>query len=326
MTRDNYRETYYNKPFITERADPYIYLHSDGFYYFTGSVPAYDKIVLRKARELKDLSTAKEHTVWNRHEEGPMSWHIWAPELHYIEGNWYIYFAAGERDNKWKIRPYVLTCRDENPETGTWTELGPMQCADEDEFSFRAFSLDATVFENRGKYYYVWAEKVGVGKMISNLYIAEMESPNKLKTVQVLLTTPDYSWERVDYWVNEGPAVLKRGNRIYLTFSASGTGACYCVGMLYAGTDTDLLDPLSWTKLNQPVLATDEEKCVFGPGHNSFTKGEDGTKDIMVYHARQYDEIIGDSLYDPGRHAMLLEVEWDENDFPRFLLENKINY
>ena len=76
--------------------------------------------------------------------------------------------------------------------TGTWRELGKMQCADEDEFSFRAFSLDATVFEDHGKRYYVWAEKVGVGRQISNLYIAEMETPNKLKTVQVLLTTPDY--------------------------------------------------------------------------------------------------------------------------------------
>ena len=47
---------------------------------------------------------------------------------------------------------------------------------------FEAFSLDATVFENKGKHYYVWAEKVGVGKQISNLYIGEMETPYKPKT------------------------------------------------------------------------------------------------------------------------------------------------
>ena len=35
-----------------------------------------------------------------------------------------------------------------------------------------------------------------------------METPYKLKTVQVLLTTPDYDWERVGFWVNEGPAVF----------------------------------------------------------------------------------------------------------------------
>lgn len=70
--------------------------------------------------------------------------------------------------------------------------------------------LDATVFENHGKYYCVWAEKVSVGKQISNLYIAEMETANRLRTVQVLLTSPDYDWERIGFWVNEGPAVMKR--------------------------------------------------------------------------------------------------------------------
>lgn len=325
MNRDNFKETYYNKPLISERADPYIYLHSDGYYYFTASVPAYDKIILRKAKDLIGLATAKEYVIWNKHEQGTMSYHIWAPELHNIDGNWYIYFAAGEKEDIWRIRPYVLSCEEADPVSGCWKELGPMQCADEDEFSFRSFSLDATVFENKGKNYYVWAEKVGVGKMISNLYIAELETPWKLKTVQVLLTTPDYSWERVGYWVDEGPAILKRDNKLYLTFSSSATGECYCVGMLYAEADTDLLDPTSWKKLNKPVLSTDAEKGVFGPGHNSFTKSEDGTKDIMVFHARQYDEIIGDSLMDPGRHAMLIEVKWDENNMPVFSLENKIN-
>ena len=82
-----------------------------------------------------------------------------------------------------------------------------------------------------------------MGKQISNLYIGEMESPYKLKTVQVLLTTPDYDWERVGFWVNEGPAVIHHNGKIYLTYSASETGAAYCVGMMSASEDSDLLDP-----------------------------------------------------------------------------------
>lgn len=89
--------------------------------------------------------------------------HIWAPELHFLEGKWYLYFAAGEREDKWKIRPYVLECEGDDPCKDSWRELGKMQAADEDSFSFQAFSLDATIFENKGKYYYVWAEKVGPG-------------------------------------------------------------------------------------------------------------------------------------------------------------------
>ncbi len=204
----------------------------------------------------------------------------------------------------WKIRPYVLECQGQDPIGGAWVEKGKMQRALEDEFSFEAFSLDGTVFEDKGRLYYVWAEKVGVGKQISNLYIAELENPYTLKTVQVLLTTPDYDWERVGFWVNEGPGIIRRGDNIYLTFFASETGADYCIGMLSAKSGTDLLDPLSWKKDRYPVLRTDESKGVYGPGHNSFTVDEDGN-DIMVYHARLEAKIEGNPLYNPNRHAHL---------------------
>ena len=310
------KELLYNKPWILQRADPYVYKHTDGTYYFTASVPAYDGIVLRKSDTLAGLAQAEETEVWHKHESGIMSYHIWAPELHYIDGVWYLYYAGGDKDDVWAIRPYVLECKDEDPITGTWVEKGKMGRADDDKFSFEAFSLDGTVFENRGKWYYIWAEKVGVGKQISNLYIGELETPYKLRTVQVLLTTPDYDWERVGFWVNEGPAILKRNGKIYMTYSASETGVAYCMGMLTADEDSDLLDPLSWKKERHPVLQSDEARGIYGPGHNSFTVDEEGN-DILVYHARTETEIVGDPLYNPNRHAMLMKFGW-EDDKPVF--------
>lgn len=317
MTSETYKKTDYNIPLIEQRADPFVYKHTNGYYYFTGSVPAYDRIIIRKAKTIEGLKTAEEITLWTKHENGEMSCHIWAPEIHYLENKWYIYFAAGDIDDIWKIRPYVIECTGDDPCKDQWIEKGMMQPADEDEFSFKAFSLDATVFQHKDKNYFIWAEKVGVGKMISNLYIAEMESPTKLKTVQVLLTTPDYDWERVDFWVNEGPAILKHDGKIFLTYSASGTGICYCVGMLTTDEDADILDPAVWKKERYPVLETDESKGIYGPGHNCFTVSEDG-KDLMIYHGRQYDEIVGDPLGDPNRHAMVLEVKWNDDGTPRF--------
>lgn len=311
----------YNEPWILQRADPYIYKHMDGSYYFTASVPEYNKIVLRRADTLAGLQEAEEYEIWHCHESGIMSYHIWAPELHYINGAWYVYFAGGEKENIWNIRPYVLECKDSDPITGTWTEKGALACAPDDEFSFRAFSLDVTVFENKGKYFCVWAEKVGVGKQISNLYIAEMENPYQLKSVQVLLTTPDYDWERGDFWVNEGPAVIKRNGRIFLTYSASDTGPSYCMGMMTADENADLLDPLSWKKERYPVLCSDESRKIYGPGHNSFTVDEDGN-DILVFHARTETEIVGDPLYNPNRHAMLMKIKWDGQGRPVFDFNN----
>lgn len=315
--------TEYNKAFIEQRADPFILRADDGSYYFTASVPAYDRIVLRHSDTLEGLADAEEITVWTRHESGELSRNVWAPELHCINGAWYIYFAASRNDDIWRLRPYVLACTGSDPMKDAWIEKGMMQRSDDDIYSFEAFSLDSTVFEHRGEWYFVWAEKVSVGIQISNLYIAKMESPTKLKTAQILLTTPDYDWERVDIWVNEGPSVIKRNGRIYMTYSASATGEGYCMGMLSIGEDEDLLDPRAWKKYRQPVLRSDPEKGFYGPGHNSFTESEDG-RDICVYHARTYAEIEGDPLYDPNRHTFLMKVDWDAAGNPVFDYTNNI--
>ena len=306
----------YNEPWILQRADPYIIRTDDGSYYFTASVPEYDRIILRKADSLEGLKDAAEVEIWHKHESGPQSIHIWAPELHFLFGKWYIYYAGGDKDDIWAIRPYVLECTGPDPLKDEWVEKGKMCCSGGDEFSFRAFSLDATVFEVNGRWYYIWAEKVSVGRQISNLYIAEMENGYTLKTVQVLLTTPDYDWERRGFWVNEGPAVIKRNGKVYVTYSASDTGINYCMGMLTADEASDLLDPLSWKKDRYPVLSSSAEHKVYGPGHNSFTTDSEG-RDILVYHARTETEITGDPLYNPNRHTMLMPIRW-ENERPVF--------
>lgn len=309
--------TEYNNIWIPQRADPFVCRHTDGTYYFTASLPAYNAIALRKAMVLEELADAEEVIIWEKHSQGPMGNHIWAPELHYLDGKWYIYFAAGDAEDKWRIRPYVLECQGQDPINDAWEEKGMMQCADEDEFSFRGFSLDATIFENKGKRYYVWAEKIGVGRMISNLYIAEMESPTKLKTVQVLLTTPDYDWERRGFWVNEGPAVIKNAGKIYLTYSASDTGVNYCMGMLSIDEEAEILDPGAWQKKRYPVLKSDDAKGIYGPGHNSFTVDNEGNP-VLVFHARTEKEIVGDPLYNPNRHAMLQRINFGEDGEPKF--------
>ena len=217
MNASNYIRTAWNTPFIPQRADPYV-LHHGNAWYFTASVPAYDRIVLRRAESLEGLRTAWEQEVWHAHAGGVMSCHIWAPELHFLDGAWYIYFAAGEQEDVWKIRPWVLRCESDDPLQGPWTECGMLERAGGDEFSFTDFSLDMTIFELRGKRYCIWAEKVSVGRKISNLYIAQMTSPTSLAVPQMLLTSPSYAWERHGFWVNEGPPCCKQPERFLSAF------------------------------------------------------------------------------------------------------------
>ena len=321
MNQTNFVRTRYNTPFIAQRADPYVLLEGNQWY-FTASVPAYDCIALRRAGTLEGLREAAETVVWRAHESGVMSQHIWAPELHRIDGAWYIYFAAGEKEDIWRIRPWVLRCADEDPLAGRWEECGMLTRADGDEFSFTDFSLDMTTFAHGGRRYCVWAEKVCVGKKISNLYIAEMASPTALSTPQMLLSAPSYAWERHGFWVNEGPSFLEHEGRAYLTFSASDTSPAYCMGLLWADAGADLMDISAWHKLNRPVLRTDMEKGLLGPGHNTLFVGDDG-RVYTSYHARNYDEIVGDPLYDPNRHCYIMRVDFKDG-LPVFDYENQL--
>ncbi|MFP5106335.1 family 43 glycosylhydrolase [Neobacillus sp. C211] len=304
----------YTDPLIEQRADPHIFKHTDGYYYFTASVPEYNRIVLRRAKTLQGLATAEEKVIWTKHATGDMGAHIWAPEIHFIDGKWYIYFAAGAAEDIWKIRPYVLECGDANPLTGTWTEKGMMQ-KPAGSTAFTNFSLDSTTFENNGKRYFAWAQKDGGN---SNLYIAEMSNPWTITGKPVMISTPDYAWERQGFWVNEAPSVLKRNGKIFMTFSASATDANYCLGLLTASDTSDLLDPKSWNKSPEPVLKSDETTGLYGPGHNAFTVAEDGKTDILVYHARSYKDIQGDPLYDPNRHTRVKRITWNADGTPNF--------
>ncbi|MBE6070617.1 MAG: alpha-N-arabinofuranosidase [Clostridium butyricum] len=308
----------YNNPIVIQRADPYIHKHSDGYYYFTASVPEFDSIELRRARTIAELQDAETVTVWKKHEDGEMSELIWAPEIHYINEKWYIYFAAAPNREVTGItfnhHMYVLENDSKNPLEGKWTEKGKV------ETGWDSFALDATTFEHRGKLYYVWAqEDLRVEpKSHSNLYIAEMENPWTLKSKPVLLSKPELDWEIKLYWVNEGPAILKKNGKIFLTYSASATDENYCMGMLTADEKSDLLNSDSWTKSKQPVFKTSYENHQYGPGHNSFTVSEDGREDLLVYHARNYTELKGDPLSDPNRHTRVEIIKWNEDGTPDF--------
>lgn len=317
----------YPNPFIIERADPFVTKGPDGYYYFTASYPAYkcvedgyDRIVIRRSETVIGLATAQEHTVWIAHSTGNMGAHIWAPEIHYIAGAWCIFFAAGDKEDVWNIRPYMLKCNGQDPIKDSYEELGVVKATADDEMSFRSFSLDMTYFENKGEHYLLWAEKVED----SSILMAKInpENPNQLISKPMLLTKPDYDWEKIRYRVNEGPSVIKSGNRIFVFFSASGTGEEYCVGCIYADADSHLMDNNSWTKLSTPILSTADLVGEVGPGHNSFVVDENG-KQLMVYHARPESHLKGEcgtycdeTLYDPCRHARIKEVTFDSNNMP----------
>lgn len=299
-------------PLVQQRADPWIHKHTDGYYYFVATVPEYDRLELRRSKHLADLGNADAKVIWKKHKQGPMGAHIWAPELHFIDGKWYIYFAAGGAKEVWAIRMYVLENASANPLEGEWIEKGQI------ETDWESFSLDATTFAHRGNRYLVWAQhdpKLGGN---TSLFIAKMDTPWSIVSPQVRISHPQYDWETVGHKVNEGAAALIRNGYVFLTYSSSATDHNYAMGMLVAREDANLLDANSWWKSPLPVLVSSPPNSQYGPGHNSFTVAEDGRTDLLVYHARNYRDIKRDPLGNPDRHTRVQPFSWREDGFPYF--------
>jgi GH43 family beta-xylosidase len=305
-------ETRFANPLVQQRADPHVTLQPDGWYYFTATVPEYDRIEVRRARSLNDLGKAEANVVWRKHASGEMGAHIWAPELHRIDGKWYLYFSAGRADKVWEIRLYVLENSADNPLEGEWLERGQLRTG------WESFSLDATTFAHRGQRYLAWTQGAPDGSKGTNIYLAQMDGPLAIRQPAVLLTRPDLPWEQIGHHVTEAPAVLVKHGRVLLTYSASATDTNYALGLVSARDDANLLDAAAWTKSPVPVLRSSAKNGQYGPGHNSFTTSLDGKTDILVYHARNYRDIVGEPLRDPNRHTRAQPITWRADGMPDF--------
>lgn len=307
-------EPQFDNPLLRQRADPHAFLHTDGQYYVSATVAEWDRIEIRRTRDLNELGRAEAKVVWRKHASGPMSAHIWAPEIHFIDGKWYIYFTASRSDAIWEVRPYVLMNPSADPLKGEWQELGRL------ETGWDSFSLDGTTFVHKGTRYFAWTQRgrtpeEGRG---TNIYLARMTSPTAIDTGRVaLLSRPEFSWEKQKYDVNEAPGVIIRHGRVFMTYSASAIDANYCLGLLTASADADLLDAKSWVKSAEPVFKSNEASGLYGPGHNGFTTTPDGKTDLFLYHARDYRDILGSELADPNRHTRAQVLHW-KDDSPDF--------
>jgi GH43 family beta-xylosidase len=255
--------------------DPYCE-YFEGNYYLTTTQG--DAIRIWKAPTLGGLKTAKPVTVWSD-TDPTRNQGIWAPEFHFIDNHWYIYYTATSSDNKEaNHRLFVLESADADL-------LGPYR------FKARIFNpkndryaIDATVFKNPGdaRWYCIWAARPG-----HVLTIARMANPWTLEDNAVIIPASGFGCEEV----REGPQILEHKDRLFLIYSACDTAKPdYKLGMLIAQTNANLLNPQSWKQDPTPVFERNDDANAFGPGHNGFFRSADGTEDWIIYHAKTTSE------------------------------------
>ena len=280
-----------------------------------------------KTRQLLDvvqgLATAPETVIWRKHTSGVMGAHIWAPEIHFIDGKWYIYYAAGRPGPDGPDaaftdqRAFVLESVTDDPQ-GAYVDKGMLYTGDTIATGGTPFwAIDMTVARIGGELYAVWSGWEALApthRTAQHTYIARMSNPWTIATNRVKISSPTESWEiEGDLPIQEGQEFLVHGDDVFIVYSAAQSYLpTYKLALLRLTQGADPLLAASWTK-SGPVFTGRPELGVYGVGHASFTKSPDGAEDWIVYHAK--------SASAPGwddRRIRMQKFGWNANGTPNF--------
>ncbi|HGY56739.1 MAG TPA: T9SS type A sorting domain-containing protein [Caldithrix abyssi] len=322
---------------IMEGSDPWV-IKKDSIYY--GITDNWgESLVVWKSDKLTDRGIRR--TVWHT-PTNPDAWNltdIWAPELHYIQGKWYIYYTAGRGAEPhpdtgqliWHTqRIGVLECILQDPQTTAWLDRGMLYTGDDIDnwdggWQTNIWAIDATPLEMNGKLYVIWsgwdstANMENNGFTQQNLYIAEMENPYTVKTNRVKIAEPVYDWEQSHISpqkLNEGPQILKHLNKIYLIYSTPDYWTIeYKMGQMEIEAGKDPMDPANWYKKPTPVFEGTDD--VYSVGHGSFTTSPDNSENWLMYRSKQTPE--------GGWHrdVRLQKFTWNGDGSPNFGVPQK---
>ncbi|GAA0137804.1 hypothetical protein YSY43_46450 [Paenibacillus sp. YSY-4.3] len=297
--------TFKNPLIDMDTPDPSV-VYKDGYYFMTFTHNGTDVMVM-KSRTI-DFRQAEKKVVWYPPIDTMYSANLWAPEIQYIRGKWYIYFAADDGQNE-NHRMYALEAVGDDP-------FGEYEFKGQITDDTNKWAIDGLVMEYEGQLYFVWSGWEEDVNIRQNTYIAPMSDPVTISGPRVMLSSPDQEWEMAGGppYIQEGQAILYRDGRVFIVYSGAGSWTpFYSLGLLALREGGNPLQPEDWARAGEPLMTMDEEAGVYGPGHNSFVKSPDGTEDWIVYH--------GTTSSTDGwnnRKARAQRVTWNEQGLPEF--------
>lgn len=297
------RDSTFENPLLPNYgSDPWV-TRRNGYYYFTRTTGS-NNIILRKTKYMSELENSTQIEIWSSSDYHT----IWAPELHYINNVWYMYFSAVASGDD-THHTYLLQNTDSDPTSSNWTLKGKIT----DPSGKRA--IDASVFEYNGVYYMIWSGEDEDDNKMEDICIAKLSNPWTLEGDRVIISKPTYDWEKVGNATNEAPeALLNPSGNLFLTYSASDCTEAYgyCLGLLSLKTRGNPLNPSDWSKSATAVLSASSSARAYAPGHNGFFMSYDNTENWIIYHAR--------SGADPNysTNPRMQKFTWNDDGTPYF--------
>ena len=299
--------TTFKNPLLPVGPDPWV-VYQDGFYYVMHTTGG--DVRIYKTKKMSLLGSSRYSGVWSPPSSEPATRDIWAPELHRVNNRWYVYYAAVVAPNT-QHRMYALENEAADPLTGTWVLKGELKLADD------KWAIDGTLLNLNGQLYFAWSGwENATDNRKQNIYICNMKDPVTANGPRILVSTPEYEWEKKGSPdVNEGPEFLTRNNKVFLVYSASHCSTDdYALGMLTANATADLTNPASWTKSATPVFGPTAANGTFGVGHNGFFTTPDGNENWILYHANPQ---AGQGC-DDRRSPRMQRFTWKADSSPDF--------
>lgn len=284
---DKVNESAVSKTFtnpVADGQDPWV-VKVNGKYYTCASLG--NSLVVTESRFI--TKTERRAVVWNTPANGWNSSNVWAPELHYLDGKWYIYYAAGQKPEPPFIYQRSGVLEADSP-FGPYTDKGMLITGDDpNDSGSNIWAIDVTILEHKGKRYAVWSgweKQVDTDQTAQHTYIAPMVNPWTLGK-RVCLSKADKSWELGDaFGLQEGQEVLVNGDNVFIVYSTRGSWTIhYKLGLLkLRNADADPMDPSSWEKVGPVFQGT---PTVYGVGHCSFTTSPDNKEHWIIYHSKK---------------------------------------
>jgi GH43 family beta-xylosidase len=312
---------YFQNPVISgDHADPFV-AYKDGTYYFLSTKG--NRIAIAKTNAMSQLSAAIEKTVWTPPANTDHSTDLWAPELHFLDGKWYVYFAAAKTGVNDSNRMFVLENDNADPTAGSWTFKGKIADPTNDQWA-----IDGSILTYNKKNYFIWSGwENDAEKYKQYIYIAPMANPWTLIGPRVKISAPKHDWERweptfLGAGVNEGPIALQKdaSSPLFVIFSASRYNSDnYCLGQIQLKVNSEPAVAENWINKKQ-VFVKSEQNQVYGPGHNGFfTSAGTGTnataqsESWLIYHARN-----NANQPNGARTSRMQPFSWNADGSPNF--------
>ena len=256
--------TSYSNP-LYQGEDPWA-IYRNGYYYVCTSGPVNPTAVyVSKSRTL--LDRGPKIKVW---EDADNYHRVFAPELHYINGKWYIYLCADASSRSWAHHAVVLEGSTGDPQDG-FINRGILFTGDVNG-NFQA--NDFTVLTYNSQLYAFWGSLNDA--YVNGVVMAPMASPTSIT-----------AYRREIGLMAEGPRAIIRNNKIIMTGAAGAFASkSYCIiAVLYNGTGS-IQDRANWTSLGTLFSTTTD---VWGPSRASYTVSADSTEYWMMYHSKIFN-------------------------------------